>query len=87
MAAIAHVFLAQRVRSIHKEKDTSFLEKNYPQNCYGHRQTQKDIFACCVYPGEDGSQGAQSEDEQQNFSYCESHVVRHQSAHTIVQMW
>lgn len=55
MAAIAHVFLAQRVRSIHKEKDTSFLEKNYPQNCYGHRQTQKDIFACCVYPGEDGS--------------------------------
>lgn len=26
MAAMAHVFLAQRVRSIHMEKDTNFLE-------------------------------------------------------------
>lgn len=26
IAAIAHVFLAQRVRSIHSEKDTNLLE-------------------------------------------------------------
>lgn len=49
IAAIAHVFLAQRVRSIHIEKDTSLLENIYNEQTYQCQYHQQSVIQSAKY--------------------------------------
>lgn len=55
-------------------RDSSFESSDFIHGSLIYRQT---LFLL-PHPGEDGSQGAHCENEQQDLPHCQSHVVRNQ---------